>query len=95
MDVLRTEHFLQLALYALMTNCEYEYRLYNIKSGEIIQLQVDDMDNLRELADKLIEIKSTDVPLVSESEFMQQKQLPDRGPKPVVDQAILDMMNDL
>jgi hypothetical protein len=96
-DTLRTEHLLQLALYALMTGCAYQYRLYNIKTGELLQLSGDMLNgnNLDALARKLIEIKTEDLQEVSESEFLHKKELPVRAPRILAVQSELDMMNDL
>jgi hypothetical protein len=91
---LQAEHIIQLALYAMLTECSHsEYRLYNVKTGEMMRLTNVDLALLREMSDKLVDIKISDTPEIAESEFLRKKKLPTRPP--AARQSDLDMFNDL
>lgn len=95
-ETLQAEHEIQTALYALLTKCECtSYRLFNVKTGEMREMIAPDVLCLREMAEKLVEIKISDTRDLSEAEFLADSELPERPPPPAPREEDLADMCDL
>lgn len=65
------EHKLQLAIYALLDGCKRRYRLLNIFTGEVLELQPD-ADVYLAMVRELVAAKLQKIPPISDDKFMAQ-----------------------